>query len=399
MSKIKVFYLSFYPPTPTMGGAMAFYRHFFVKDDFDVFVATTDMDIHHFDLPAETLVFHGSRTLQRIKRSRLSLVAHTWEHFFSGSRIPAEVETAARKFDPDYIFTIAGSWNWTAQMAGSLGRKLGVPVVGSFNDWADYNNLILPSFRKRLVSHFRRFYRRCEVALCTSEGMRNELGHHPNAHVLYPCGSMDELCDDREYAPRPLSERFSVGFGGNLFGWYGEMILSLYRESVQQDRTIDFQIFGGNAGWDSDVRKDLEDKGVYRGLVPFEVLRNNLEELDCLILTMGFGSSCEVVEKTSFKTKFLDYVTMNKPIFVWGPEYCTAVKVAQEFDSAEVCIDPNPVVAAERLLSLARSPERCLELVENAKRMYLDRFHPDVIHGVLKSAMPKITSNGHTPVS
>src|SRR5690606_28103920 len=86
------------------------------------------------------------------------------------------------------------------------------------------------------------------------------------------------------------------------------------------------------------------------------------------------------IESTSFKTKFLDYLTFEKPILVWGPEYCSAVRTAREFDSAEVCVSERAADAANKLCALKSNPDRQSRLVANARAMYLDRFHPDRLH-------------------
>ena len=40
-----------------MGGAMAFYRHFVERDDFELFVATTDERVLDFNPSYQTLIF------------------------------------------------------------------------------------------------------------------------------------------------------------------------------------------------------------------------------------------------------------------------------------------------------------------------------------------------------
>jgi hypothetical protein len=101
---------------------------------------------------------------------------------------------------------------------------------------------------------------------------------------------------------------------------------------------------------------------------------------DALILPMGFGEECAQVERTSFKTKFLDYLSYQKPILVWGPEYCSAVRVAREFDSAEICTESDATAVLQKILAVRNVPERQAALVRNARKMYEDRFHPDKIH-------------------
>jgi hypothetical protein len=109
-----------------------------------------------------------------------------------------------------------------------------------------------------------------------------------------------------------------------------------------------------------------------------------------LLLPMGFGDECAQTERTSFKTKFLDYLTFQKPIVIWGPEYCSAVRVAREFDAAECYTSPDAAGCIATLENVARSPERQKQLVANARRMYHSRFEPSRIHAVLLRECEKL---------
>ena len=105
---------------------------------------------------------------------------------------------------------------------------------------------------------------------------------------------------------------------------------------------------------------------------------------------MGFGNECAQIERTSFKTKFLDYLTFQKPIIVWGPEYSSAVRAAREFDAAECYTSPNAAGCITTLQNIARNSERQKQLVANARRMYQSRFEPSRIHAVLLRECEKL---------
>jgi hypothetical protein len=110
---------------------------------------------------------------------------------------------------------------------------------------------------------------------------------------------------------------------------------------------------------------------------------------------MGFGDECAQTERTSFKTKFLDYLTFQKPIVIWGPEYCSAVRVAREFDAAECYTSPDAAGCIAALENVARSSERQKQLVANAHRMYQSRFEPRRIHAVLLRECEKLAQRQH----
>jgi hypothetical protein len=268
-------------------------------------------------------------------------------------------------------------------MSQRLARKLGVPLVGSFNDWFDYNAIIHPRLHDRVERVFRQFFRDCDLALCTCEGMREALGPHPNAHILYPLGSRLEE-SPFAFKPRPGAEvQFRVAFAGNLGEWYGKMLEALVCRAREQNLPVEFRIFGSNASWSPEFDAWARANNVYRGHLPFARLAGEMEQVDGLLLLMGFAPACAMIERTSFKTKFLDYLSFQKPILLWGPDYCSAVRIAREFDAADICISTESDKFLSMILELQSHPARQESLVRNAGRMYQDRFHPDCIHAVL----------------
>jgi hypothetical protein len=151
-------------------------------------------------------------------------------------------------------------------------------------------------------------------------------------------------------------------------------------KALAEDALVEFRIFGGNPSWSAEFDSLVKARGIFRGHLPFAQLRQEMDQTDGLLLLMGFGEACALTERTSFKTKFLDYLSFKKPIMVWGPEYCSAVQYAREFDSAETCTSPDPGAFLQTITALSRSEDRRAALTKNARRMYEDRFHPDRIH-------------------
>lgn len=371
---------------------MTFYRHFIERPDFEVFVMTTSHEVERPDLPYRAFLLRLPALVERLSRTRFG----SWVHSFlllNGHRlIGRKLVRRARQFAPDAIFTVAGNWDWTALAAQRLSIELGVPLIASFNDWFDYGGFPAGRrFRSIIEARFRRFYREADLALCTSEGMRSELGFHPNSHVWYPTGAAISG-EAGDYVPvnacpgKPLT----VFFGGSLGDWYGPMIerLVVYcREKVPEVR---FRIFGALETWSSEFDEWARREGVFGGRVSFHQLQEHAACADLLLLPMGFGDDCSQVERTSFKTKFLDYLSFRRPILVWGPDYCSAVTVAREFDSAECVTSASEEECGQRLMKLAGDPKRRQDLIGNAERMYRDRFHPDRIHEGLVSKVSQL---------
>jgi glycosyltransferase involved in cell wall biosynthesis len=359
---------------------MAFFRHFVERDDFEIFVVTDNSQILDYNVKYKHLLFKNSHYFERLSKTRFSKFFHSAKHLFFGYFIPKEISLACKEFNPDVVMTVAGTWSQAALMALQISKRLNKPLVGSFNDWFDYNLISHPSLKSLIERKFRSFYRRCHLALCTCEGMQEALGSHPNCHILYPIGT-PRADSAPTFLPYQYPERkFIVGFGGSLGEWYGLMIERLVKACESRRDNIEFRIYGGNPSWSSEFDRHARETGIYRGQVPFAELQDAMSRVDALILPMGFGNECAHVEKTSFKTKFLDYLSYQKPIIVWGPDYCSAVRVATEFDSADVITDPEESAVLDSICKLLSNPKRQEILVENATKMYQSRFDPIKIH-------------------
>jgi glycosyltransferase involved in cell wall biosynthesis len=367
---------------------MAFYRHFIERRDFKVSVITNSSQFLPNPVPYEAVQFGPSRFTCRLFHTRLMPWLYGPHSLTAFGRIPAVVWQAAKEFKPDVVFTIAGSWDYSALVAQQVARRFKVPLVASFNDWFNYG--WFPShhiYHGMIERRFRRFYQEADLALCTCEGMREALGEHPNAHVLYPMGAprSENLPSFQPF--NRSARRFIVAFGGSMADWYGPMLERLVRAAEAQNAPVEFRFYGSNPSWSRDFDQHARSRGIYRGHLPFADLCTAMAEADALILPMGFEEQAALVERTSFKTKFLDYLVYQKPIVVWGPDYCSAVRVAQEFDSAEICTRPEPEAMLKSVLALAQNPARQSALVSHARRMYEGRFHPTKIHGGLVLAI------------
>lgn len=381
---LKVFYLSFIPPIPAMGTAMTFYRHFVERPGFDIKVATNCNPFPAGTVPYEPILFAPSRLTRRLFRTRLMPWLYGLHSLITYGRTPHAVWKAAGAFKPDFVFTIVAGWDYSALLARRVARKLNVSLVVSFNDWFNYGWFPShPIYHRTIEKRFRQLYDESDLVFCTCEGMREALGPHPNAHILYPTGApMPESI--KSFVPFVAGgNRFVVAFAGNLGEWYGPMLERLVVAARKQAALIDFHFYGSNPAWGREFDKQARTQNIFRGFWPFEQLQKEIAKADALILPMGFDEHCALAERTSFKTKFLDYLTHQKPILVWGPEYCSAVRVAREFDSAEICNDPSAEALLRHILRVRNSPERQTALVQNARKMYVDRFDAEKIHGVL----------------
>jgi hypothetical protein len=94
--------------------------------------------------------------------------------------------------------------------------------------------------------------------------------------------------------------------------------------------------------------------------------------------------------RTSFTTKFLDYVSFGKPVILWGPEFCTPVRVAREHGGAAVvsAADATAVVAFCR--KIARDTKLNEKLSKEALQLHQTLFNPDRLQEIFVSEIEKL---------
>ena len=377
----RLFVLTSQPPLPSWGTSMTLWRHLVERNSFDIMVATNSNLIDQYDVPYDPIRLKPPKVWKRLCHSRLSPWCNGFQNLYGSRLLGPNFINRVSKFSPDAVLTVAGSWDYTALTAKRVSNQLGIPLISSFNDWFDYGSFLShESFRPKVEARFREFYRQSDLSLCTSDGMMEALGTHSNSLILYPTGAKREEQDKYQPIQHDSDRPLRVLFAGSLGDWYGPMMESLVTECQKQSLPVEFRIYGTLQTWSSSFDDWAKINGVYLGRIPFEELREKSKWADLLILPMGFDKSCSHIEKTSFKTKFLDYLAFRRPIFIWGPEYCSAVRIAREFDSAECQTSESVSDCAVSLGEMAKAPERRRILLSNADEMYEDRFHPDIIH-------------------
>ena len=75
-----------------------------------------------------------------------------------------------------------------------------------------------------LSRRYRELYAACDLAFCTSDGMQEMLGPHPNSHVIYPMPGTHRM---PEKSWPPLNGKFRLVYVGSVENFYGRMLCSL----------------------------------------------------------------------------------------------------------------------------------------------------------------------------
>jgi glycosyltransferase involved in cell wall biosynthesis len=365
-----------------MGGGMILHRHFSGDSSYVLGIVTNNPSVptcgDFYRYVPEP------RFLSRLKKTRFSRWFHDYTHLVH-SRIPdTRLKIAVEEFKPDVILNVAETY--LSNHALLLARRAKIPFACYFMDWANYAACSHPWAVPLMDRMYRRLYCEADLALCISEGMREELGPHHNAQVVHPIGGWQTECN---VSKSMESTRFTFCFAGNLAHWYGQQIEGIIRLCEGQD-AVGLKIFGMHQNWTQEFEVRQRQIGVFQGYRPYEDLVPEFQRSDAFLLPMGFDPEAALIERTSFKTKFLDYLGFGKPILVWGPEYCTAVRSARQYESALCITDPNPEAAYAGMRRIATEPDLRVELIRNATRMRQAEFHPDRVLATLRHAIENL---------
>src|SRR4029077_13810706 len=114
---------------------------------------------------------------------------------------------------------------------------------------------------------------------------------------------------------------------------------------------------------------------------------------DALLVVMSFEREHELFMRTSFTTKFLDYVAFGKPVILWGPEYCTPFRLAREHGGA-VAVDQNnagAIVSVAR--QIAGNTAWREQLSQEATRLHQTLFNPDRLQKIFVGEIEQLVAD------
>jgi glycosyltransferase involved in cell wall biosynthesis len=159
------------------------------------------------------------------------------------------------------------------------------------------------------------------------------------------------------------------------------MLCSLI-ERIEATSDLEIIVVGPNADWPKQLRERSLANGTYLGFKPPEEAAEVLASADALLSVMSFEKEHELFMRTSFTTKFLDYVSFGKPVILWGPEYCTPVRVAREHDGAAVVTAVDAAAVVSVCHKIAKDRELNEKLSKQAVQLHQTLFNPDRLQDV-----------------
>lgn len=388
--KPRILYIAWTPPSTESGACLAMRHHLIQRADFSTCVLTNQS----FFAP-EVLSHCVLRPtwLERAMRTRFRRFIRQLEMLFLGRWMLRKAVRLARQFKPHLVLTVPDNdVSWCAYLTA---RRLNLPLVTNFQDWWPHNQYWseserpYPWVRRVIENRLRNMYAASALAFCTSEGMKEFLGPHPNAVTLLPCPARPPM-NVPAVAPSG-SKRLRVVYAGTIASDYGRSVLSLARQLAGSPK-FQFLVYGPNPDWNHADVAWAKGQGIYQGFIPHEQLRAILASADVFLVIMSFERRSEIMSRVSFTTKFLEYTQYGRPVVVWGPSYCQPVIVAKKTAAGLAVESPDPaavVSALEQLMS--RSEYK--RFTAGAIRATGTFFSPDCIHEVFKTSILRTIQN------
>ena len=388
-ARVRVLLVSIVPPRNDCGVRIVMYRHFVDRSPFELHVASNADFAEGLRINTQLQLPY---VVHRLRTSRFGRRLAPWIADYENLIWPLTgndaLEEAVQCFQPQVVLTLAECG--LSHIARKTAERHRLPLAGLFLDWfpvmkGHYGH---KSTQRILSRRYRELYGACDLALCTSDGMQEVLGPHPNSHVVYPMPGR-HLVSEKAWPPR--SGKFRVVYVGSVENFYGRM-LSLLIEQIEATSDLEIIVVGPNADWPKQLRDRALANGTYLGFKPPEEAAKVLASADALLSVMSFEKEHELFMRTSFTTKFLDYVSFGKPVILWGPEYCTPVRVAREHGGAAVVsvADAKAVVCLCR--EIARDTELNEKLSKQALQLHQTLFNPDRLQDVFVQKITELVN-------
>ena len=381
MEKLRVLLVSIVPPRNDCGVRIVMHRHLVDGNPFKLHVAS------NADFEDGLLVHTPLRLpylIQRLRKSRFGPRLAAWitdyENFIWPLTANGRAGGSGAKFQTGRNTYSCRMWV-VSHRSKNGGNDTGLPLAGLFLDWfpvtrGHYGH---KSTQGILSRRYRELYAACDLAFCTSDGMQEMLGPHPNSHVIYPMPGKHRVPAENAW-PRS-NGKFRLAYVGAVKNFYGRMLCSLI-EKIEATSDLEIIVVGPNADWPKQTLERARASGTYLGFKPPEEAAEVLASADALLVVMSFEKEHELFMRTSFTTKFLDYVAFGKPVILWGPEYCTPVRVARKHGGAAVVSssDADAVVALSR--QIAADSALSKKLSNEALQLHQTLFNPDRLQNI-----------------
>jgi glycosyltransferase involved in cell wall biosynthesis len=369
MNALRILLISSVLPRDTTGGELVLYRHFSQFPGLSLAIATNDCQGL---LTADIIKIRANRFLTRLARTRFAKWFHDVFQCFNTFHDTKAIRSYLKNNKPDIILTVAhNEFCWIAQ---NIAQEFNIPLVTFFHDWWPDMAYIHDFARGFLTKRFKRLYQQSQLVFCVDEEIRQALGTHPNAQILYPISNPSVKAEVS--ATLVKQDSFTVIYAGTLSGIYGPMMQDLCA-LVQNSPELSLKLFGPPLDWPEVLVEKVKSAQIYRGFIPN--LMQELRNANALLVAMSFNPRDQMRMQTSFPSKIVDYCQFGKPIIIWGPDYSSAVHWGRKYQSALVVTSPLAQDLVKGIQELATQPQEQKRLGNRALDMAREMFNPEKI--------------------
>lgn len=379
MPDFQIILISSVLPEPTTGGEISLHRHLIERATFPLKICDNQPNSSN----AAYLFFLLYR---RLIKTRFNRFAEDLRVLCAGRWLDREIRTKLEDTPQAIVFTVAHGDAWMSAMR--YARKHKLPLATFFHDWWPDIALVHKPIRYLLESQLKELYRSSSIAFCSSAGMINALGKHQNVQLLYPISESSRKSEKREDCSRADRAPFKVLYMGNLFD-YGPMMREALKKFLDDPR-IRLEVRGMNPKWPTDFSNEMKKRGMWLDFLPRKELEAWLLTGDFYLVSMSFDPNLKRRMETSFPSKLLEYVQFGKPLIIWGPEYCSAIKWAESGKRAVCVTNSDPEALKVALRELVDSPEEQYRLATEAKTVAQNDFNPNKIHNNFEDLLKKL---------
>lgn len=366
-------------PIPTTAGEVVLYRHLSQLKDWKISVVADSREKHSLQW--------WSKLSKRLSQSRLNLWMNDLEVLRNGSTWNSLLnrrDISSRAI----VLTVAhGDGCWAAQR---FAKRKKLPLVTIFHDWYPDIPQVHTPVKKVLVQRFMKLYQHSDLAICVSERIQNLLGSHPNSYVLYPIPSSLAELSPHHNTTVGKSNLMRVLYCGELLN-YGSMLGQLLQKAIEHP-TLKFEVRGVRPNWSTAFQAEMRQRGLLLDFVPQDEFHIWLKSADVFLVTMSFDAHLRQRMETSFPSKLLEYAQLYKPLIIWGPEYCSAVRWARNGDRALCVTEERPDALIDALEDLQSSPERQHYYASQCLKAAQTEFNPVILQQQFVEAIEKLVS-------
>jgi glycosyltransferase involved in cell wall biosynthesis len=378
------------PPKNDCGVRIIMHRQLVERSPFELHVASNR------DFAGDASVHTALRLpyfVDRLRKSRFGPGLARWitdyENFVWPLTTNTALEAAVEDFEPHAVVTLAECG--LSHIARKTAQDHGLPLIGLFLDWfpvmkGHYGHACTQPILSR---RFRELYAACNLAFCTSDGMQEALGPHPNSHIVYPMPGTHRMLGE----PWPRSTgKFRLAYVGSVQDFYGRMLCSLI-ERIEATKDLEIVVVGPNPDWPRQLMERAKANGSYLGFKAPKESDRVIASADALLVVMSFEREHELFMRTSFTTKFLDYVAFGKPVILWGPDYCTPVRVARKHGGAVVVNEADAEAIVSICRRIAEDAVWRTALCDEVKRLHETLFNPERLQGIFVDEIEKLVTS------